>query len=62
MIKKRSEFSPFELIENRFARTHGRSVHGGWEQVKHICKILIVIYFILVSYLTEWMLCLNTIK
>ena len=65
-IQKRSEISPFELIENRFARIHGRTVHGGRERGKHslslYCKLLIAIYSSLVSYLTEWMLCLNKIK
>ena len=27
-IKKRFKISPFELIDNRFARIHGRSVYG----------------------------------
>ena len=51
-ILKRSEISPLELIENRFVRIHGRSVHGGGggrERVKHIlslyCKLLIISFF-----------------
>ena len=33
-----------------------------FELINLYCKLLIVVYFLLVSYLTEWMLCLNKIK
>ena len=62
--QNRSETSPFELIENRFC-TNPWKINTR-ERVKHIlslyCKLLIVVYFLMVSYLTEWMLCLNKIK
>ena len=43
-IKKRSEISPFELIDNRFARIHGRLVLRGGGRRKHILAYIVNFY------------------